>query len=396
MSCTFIAKRYNLHQRAYVDSKNVKIEVSERFPAWLGDPSDPPVEGSAPILSLPTELRLHIYSYLTNRGNDYVTEIQTPFGIIPNSPSQFTDYAYLYRSPGRVTKPRSISKQVIDLFHICRVMREELIDTCFSDRTFVLEASFYKRDTGGLFVLPLNPGPSAWVKKLVILTLVEGNGFAKGIADLRPLQQMINLKELCIAFSVKDVKRQGTKIDALGRRDNVLKAILECVPEDTKVRFEYDNGSNREIFAQFRNMETLNGLYEMYDDQRENAKAVLDDLSRWEHRKGKLSGSLINHSLCKYNGCQEGLGCVQSHCKVLIKETKLVTDPIFWSSNSSSASSEEEDGKDETVPATRICDSSPTPYGPRKKCVHGFTRCDTCEAGFMKKLKCWTGNVYKY
>ena len=366
MPNTFVVQRYSLAQSAYVDSKNVPLRPSEHlsppenFPECLGDPSRPPENGSAPILSLPTELRLQIYDYLTNDDVVHVDDFKRLLNAFNNPSPQTTKFTYLYRSPGRITRPPGISEQVVNLFHICRLMREELIDACFSDRTFLLEASLYRRDAGGLLVLPPNPGPTAWVKRLVLLTVVEGNGSVKGICDLRPLQRMTNLRILYVAFRTTNCKIPSCKLDPLKRPDNVLKAVLECVPKNAEVHFELDASTKLRLFAQFEDLRSYDtSLQDMTEDTKASVKALLDDVAASNDRKGRLSGSLTNHSLCEHPGCIEELSCVNSE---VLTESRRLADPLMPSKVEEKRSSDE--WETEALQAPGILDSSQTATPP--------------------------------
>ena len=378
MANTFIAKRYSLAQSAYVDSKNVRLRLterlplplSERFPECLGDPSKPPKDGSAPILSLPTELRLNIYDYLTNDDVVHADGFKRALNTFDIPSRQKTTFAYLYRSPGQVTRPHEITGQLINLFHICRLLREELIDRGFSDKTFVLEASLYRRDAGGLLVLPPNPGPMAWIKRLVLLTAVEGNGPVKGIGDLRPLQRMTNLRVLHVLFRVTNVKRTDCKLDALERPDNVLKAVLECVPKNTQVLFELDAAFKRQLFAQFRDLKHYETSFQaVSEENKANVQTLLDELAALNDRKGELSGSLVNHALCEYPVCLEELGCMNSHGVEEIGSRRLA-DPL-------SPSKVEEKRSDESD--TEALQTTPP-----------------AEWGLFQRLTRWTGIGHPY
>lgn len=314
---SFIARRWNTTCRAYVDSKNNKLPDIKPVPIDVSSPvlylpSKPPADGSAPFLSLPTELRLQIYDYLTDHDTVHLHDLQSTFDmpLIPSSP-----YAYLYRSPGRITKPNGISKQIIHLFHVCHQMRVELMDACFSDKTFVLEASLYQRDAAGLCVLPPNLGPTAWVKRLLLFTVVEIDGMLKGIADLRPLQQMTNLRELHIVFSVR--KKSKSNLSApitVHRLDNIFKAVLECVPEQTAVHFKQDDTFLLQY--PFKLDTKAHDLFEDKNDTDPTLATVVDDPKELGEIKGRLSGSEINHTLCQYLDCLEGLGCVNSQLQL--------------------------------------------------------------------------------
>ena len=379
MAETFVAKRWNINQRTYVDSKNNKLQTPKLI-SDLSTPSLPPANGSTPFLDLPTELRLQIYGYLTNNDTIYLSEFQSTFAI---ASSRSTAYAYLYRSPGRVTKPNAISRQVIDLFHVCRRMREELMDACFSDRTFVLEASLYQRDAGGLRMLPPKLGPTAWVKRLLLLTVVEVGGMMKGIGDLRPLQQMTNLREVFVVFSVRKAVR-SSDIGNLERRDDIFRAVFECVPKEATVHFEPDDALQESLLTQLG--PSVKYLFEKDGDADTDSTlaSLVEKMPALKATKGKLSGSEVNHALCQYHACLEGLGCVNSSFDLPLSPSADLEATLKVNK-----------GDDVVIyeaPKPSVVDqkqSSPKPE--QKKCVHGFYRCYRCEKGLMQKIKYWSG-----
>ncbi|KAK3715281.1 hypothetical protein LTR37_007248 [Vermiconidia calcicola] len=309
MAETFVARRWQTEIKDYVDTKNRRIPMpppvaESHVVNWQA--LNPPADGSTPFLSLPTELRLQIYAYLTTDTKVFALhEFNSTFDLGPRSN---TKYAYLYRSPGRITKLNSISKQIIKLLHVCHRMREELIDACFSDRTFILEASLYRIGSAGLKSPPLNLGPTAWVKRLLLITTVELDGHIQGIADLRQLQQMVNLEELRVIFLAKR-RWFGTHRQApLQRNDDVLKALLECVPASTVVRFESHESVKDELQSH------LNGGIQYLFENEEESQRLLEstkaNMLTLTAGQGKLSGSLVNHGECRFPMCDEGLGAV--------------------------------------------------------------------------------------
>ena len=308
---TFVARRWSTDIKDYVDSRNkklMKLPVIESAPGY-STASRPPASGVSPLLSLPTELRLRIYEYLTSNNTNDLHKFPSAFGL-PSS-----RYAYLYRSPGRLTKPGYRSKKVVDLFHVCHQMREELIDSSFNDKPWVLEAALYQKPAGGLHVLPSELGPIAWVKRLLLLTAVEVDGRPKGIADLRCIQQMTNLKHLQIVFVVTAKPHRVDQADIFARADNPIKAVLECVPKNTNVQLETGESCKEGLLKQF-------GPAVMYlaVENRAETKLALKSL---EHKSqalnesmGRLSGSTVDHSLCRYPSCQERRSCVNSHVQL--------------------------------------------------------------------------------
>ena len=316
-ACTTVFRRWHTTQRDYVDSKGIIIprpglprrETDQKSLPEPGDPTVPPQDGSTPFLSLPTELRLQIYSYLTAEKKD-IREMVGPqsIGGAHANPASNTIYTYLWRSPGRVTKANAVPPEIVRLFHVNRRMRLELIDSCFTDRTFVLEASLYRRSVGGLDVLPSRLGTTAWIKKLLLITTLDREkARPNGIADLRPLQEMVNLKELRMLFRALDPVIPG-RIS-----NSPVHAVMQCVPAGTKVIIGLLGTSEEELINELGGgigylfSGNANGMV-AYD----RLTANLDHMNR---DKGMLSGSVVNHGVCKYLTCGEqhiGAECVNA------------------------------------------------------------------------------------
>ena len=209
---SFVARRWSTLAKDYVDSKNQLLNATDvTKPIEKQTHSTPPADGSTPLLSLPTEVRLQIYAYLTEYYDDPLLRVYDRHSILRAhdgvnwitrvADSSGDKYVYWYRSPGRITNPKYLTKAMMQLFHVCRKLREELIDAYFSDKIFVVEASLYRKSAGGLCVLPADTGPAAWVRRLLVLTVVEVDGSIKGIGDLRSIQQMTSLRDLTIVFA---------------------------------------------------------------------------------------------------------------------------------------------------------------------------------------------------
>ena len=201
------------------------------------------------------------------------------------------------------------------LMEVCRSMRGEVIDACFRDDTFVLEASLYKEESGGLLVLPTQKlVPSAWIKKLLIITVLELDGRQKWITDLRPLQQMTNLVEVRILLTIRRRSKSPSKasqemIAKRRRLDHPVAAIVECVPKSAKVYIGCDETLQKELQGSFG--DTLGYLFE--HDEAEAMDTVKSDmLNTFQRSQGQLSGSIIDHSKCSHAGCVEDLDCVNS------------------------------------------------------------------------------------
>jgi hypothetical protein len=254
MHNTFVFRRWHNEAKGYVDSNNriLTTPVIDRKPQLLSLPSIPPADGSSPFLTIPTELRLNIYKYLTvaDEANNQDT-VFTPHSFVERqrTKTSSTRYAYVYRSPGRMTKSNAVSKEMIILLHVCHQMREELLDSCFDDRVFILEASLYCEDAAGLRMLPSALMPSAWVRYLLILTAVELDGWPKGLADLRPLQQMTNLKEVRIVFTARKRCKGHSNSPPGLREDHPIKAIVQCIPRTAKVQLDMNEGIKTQLLA---------------------------------------------------------------------------------------------------------------------------------------------------
>ena len=194
------------------------------------------------------------------------------------------------------------------LMQVCHLMRREVMDTLsFAGDTFVLEASLYKDSVSGLLVLPTKKLiPSAWIKKLVIITAVELHGTHKGIANLLPLQQMTNLTEVRILPAIKP----GVAVSfTLKRLDSPIAAVVECIPKSAQIYLGCDWPLKAELKA------SLGGYIE-YAFMNEESQATMESrMVSFTDRQGRLSGSSIDHSECsKLRGCVEGLDCVNSRC----------------------------------------------------------------------------------
>ncbi|KAK5173506.1 uncharacterized protein LTR77_002187 [Saxophila tyrrhenica] len=287
MSSTFIYRRWqqqSIPNTPMIDSKPLILRAT---------PSMPPTNGSSPLLRLPTELRLQIYRYLT------------------------------INHPGRLTKPNAVSRPFINLLQICQRMRAEILDDCFADRTFVVEASLYKQPAGGLCVLPQNLLPSGWVKRLLILTVVESGGKCKGIADLRSLQQMTGLKDFRIVFTRRDLcalvplylrgkyVRCSHSDVAEKRLDDPTEAVFECVLKSAKIEVDMGSRVKDELLAALR--EGIRYLFADEDSEEDDGTRQVD-MKKIREKQGHLSGSEVDHSRCSFADCDEGLHCVNSRC----------------------------------------------------------------------------------
>lgn len=252
-----------------------------------------------------------IYGYLTKDQEKINDAIDTQFATSSSKPmlEASTTYGYLWRSPGRVTKANVITREVINLFQISRRVREELLDTCFGDRTFVLEASLYSRSVGGLDVLPPRLGMTAWVKKLLLITTLDKEQTrSKGMADLRPLQEMVNLKELRILFRAMD------RIDPLKEANCAIRAAVSCVPAGTRVTIGLEDETlQAELLRELGH--SLDYLFT------ENTNAIVGCTQLNAHKgkvfadQGMLSGSRVNHGTCRFPHCQEQdlrVSCINS------------------------------------------------------------------------------------
>lgn len=319
---TTVYRRWNTSQKDYVDDKGIVIPRPvgpvEEAPPPSGDwqnPAKPPENGSAPFLRLPTELRLEIYRYLNADEKDIKATVDRQFDARSNYPPRAEPsvmYAYLYRSPGRITKVNAISREVIKFFHINHSVREELLDSCFGDRTFVLEASFYSRSVGGLDVLPPRLGMTAWVKKLLIITILDREKLQpKGICNMVPLQEMVNLKELRILFQAPE------PVDPLKVANSPVWAIISCVPASTKVTIGLSIDQVRMYCLALEQdiKEDLGRSVDYLFEANAHARAAYDrydaNTDRLNTIKGMLSGSRINHENCRFPTCQGHLSAIR-------------------------------------------------------------------------------------
>lgn len=330
-STTMIYRRWQTEQKGYIDSQGAAVARSVHAPPLPGlpkeqmtgpDPSNPPQNGSTPFLSLPTELRLQIYGYLTNHSRN-IREVVHSLST-SRTVSKECATTYLYRSPGRVTKANAVPSEVIKLFHVSHKMRDELIDSCFGDRTFVIEASLYRRSVGGLNVLPAQLGMTAWVKKLLLITTID-DARAKGIADLRPLQEMVDLRVLRIVF-----KALGP-VHPFEVANNPLRAVLSCVQRDCAVHIGADDAMQQELLADLG--ASVGYLF------RDNANAIAaydrlsEGLDGLKADQGSFSGSHVNHGICSFPTCQErhlDIRCVNSQTPGTLPPLEDVDWPLKY------------------------------------------------------------------
>jgi hypothetical protein len=285
---TFIYRRWST-QGFYVDSKNERLTADGKLP----DANDanpyaqflPPKDGSCPFLELPVELRLHIFSYLSTDNNDDGTLAtfngkHRPHLMQANLKSY--PYADLYRSPGRVTRCNAtISKHLLTVLHVCHAFREEVLDACFDDRIWVIEASFYDERVAGLCVLPSYLLPSAWVKRLLILTAIDLDGRAKRLANLQPLQQMTNLREVHIVFGIKKWHSRGPG----HMYPNPVVAIAQSIPASARVHIGADPDKKKELLSKLGE-----GINYLFRDRSIDATvaAMQADLPALSERQGTL------------------------------------------------------------------------------------------------------------
>ena len=314
MAFSFIGKRYKRDPRSYMYVDSISDPLAEPTSELLEHDNAPkiPLDSPTHFLNIPTEIRLEIYGWLT-MGNESPNRYN---GTLPNlfdlRSGSGTQYVYLYRSPGRCTRPNSLSRSVMDLFHVCHQIRVELLDAFFSERVFVLEASFYSKDTGGLRVVPPNLGPMTWLRRLLILTVLQLNGPVKGIADLRLLQQMTSLEELQIVFVVQRRREFSSTYPICNVPDDLIKAILECVPKSARIHLGPTAALEKKLLSALGP-----GVQYLLSENVEETSNVLstlkDDMDALCETQGRLSGSCFNHGVCHYPKCLEGLGCVNSH-----------------------------------------------------------------------------------
>ena len=311
---TFVYRRWGTDFRGYVASSRDRLydsslSMSEELIQTPYLRAEPASETSTTLMSLPTEIRLRIYEYLVAEDNCFSLEsfehLFDPIIV------QGTKYAYLYRSPRRTPHPNGLRRDVAKLFHICRKIREELTDEIFGDRRFVIEASFYQSPMGYPEVLPTSIGPTAFVRRLLLITVIELDDTVHGMTDLRPLQEMINLTELHIVFVATSRERLGS-VDILELPNNPIQAVLECIPKRANVKFGTDGlfwNTQLDLSMHLFSLERVDHISPLALSSIQHNTHTLDE------RKGRLSGSRVNHSLCQYPTCLEGLDCVNSRLR---------------------------------------------------------------------------------
>ena len=160
--------------------------------------------------------------------------------------------------------------------------------------------------------MPPTLGSTALIRRLLLITVIEMDGQTKGIADLRPLQRMTNLRELRILFTTRKFGQEV--VDFHDRADSVFKAIIECIPGNAIVHYDIDDPQDEHRERRTPIPQRSGSEYENIGYARWVLDAVKEDMPALEQRKGKLSGSEVNHAMCSFGHCLEGLGCVNSQC----------------------------------------------------------------------------------
>jgi hypothetical protein len=284
-STTFTCRRWT--KGSYADIDDYTEIVNRQLPIFV---CKPPPDGSSPFLKLPTELRLQIYDCLTKQNSRPTPPSSTkPATLQPDSDGRV--YADLYRSPGRLTKHNQLlSKDAMPLLQVSHQTRAELLKSFFGNRIWVLEASLYNIDISGLSVFPSDLKPSPFVRRLLILTVLQANSFSsRSIADLSPLKQMTHLQEVRIIFAIQgkwDTESEQTVIQGPSPKD-VIQAVLEHIPSSAEVHLGADEGLKGELLSQlgsgvsylFREGET----YAMVE-------ALRSELPTLRRRQGLYSG----------------------------------------------------------------------------------------------------------
>lgn len=167
----------------------------------------------------------------------------------------------------------------------------------------------------------------------------------KRIADLRPLQQMTSLQELRIAFMPRISPE--TPQDPLNNTvldQAVLRAIIECVPRSTTIRFDMDESSRQKLLFQLG--PSVRYLFDKPEPHPTHPAVFAEAALRFINfyleslclNKGRLSGDTSDHSGCRSGFCRTQAACVNSRSDF---EHTVLDPPEQWNSTAEQSAREQ-------------------------------------------------------
>ena len=264
-------------------------------------------------MSLPTELRLKIF--------ESIFDNLTPITLFKGS-----DTIVLVNSAQ--TEPRDLGNKSIhhnatEILKVSRQFHDEAEDVFYNRTLFGIIASPYQEPAKLTYgVEGLKPMPNDHIpvrvlrkiKRLLFVMHLRGPAYTRHgyrVADLRYLQAMENLKEIRIVFTnPKDLSYSHDHAAP-------IQAIVESVPPSARVRFgpnapRSQNDNDCENVEHYPGSPGQNLAMASNDGRSVLYTRVEEHISKIDERRGVLSGSKVDHSLCTYKNCIEGKRCVNS------------------------------------------------------------------------------------
>jgi hypothetical protein len=274
-----------------------------------------PPSPAASLLTLPTEIRLNIF--------EHVFDNQKPITLFNGS-----DAIVLVNSAQRDPKEtanRSNRRNRTDLLRVCRQIHHEAEDVFFDRTLFGIIASPYQepaRISHGIDVhkaLPYGCIPTSTlrrIKKFLFVMHLRGWTYAQvgyRVGDLRYLQAMTALREIRIVLTAPS----NVSLGAFNMAP--IRGIIESVPFSVRVRIgpqslesskddESETHEGVDSSSQTAASKRVNVGRELY-------AYVQKHVNTLGERRGVLSGSTVDHSLCSFQNCVEGKICTNSEMK---------------------------------------------------------------------------------
>jgi len=213
--------------------------------------------GQASLLGLPPELRQDIFRYV----------------IAPHG------YAYLYNTPGTyVRRPYSMANMTLML--VSRSIRAEAKEVLYAQTVFVIEVWLSKR-------LPYSTTymvPQYVLERIRHLILVVTLSVSSTPNDnLRTFQHMTSLRDVEIAFRVRNIVPLKDKPDLLARLLLPIQVFIQGVPATARIHIGADDPLVRRIFISNGDIET-----NAYSERM--MKVAQRHITRLTYGQGSLSG----------------------------------------------------------------------------------------------------------
>jgi hypothetical protein len=277
--------------------------------------TSPPSSGAS-LLTLPTEIRLSIF--------EHVFDNQKPITLF-NGSDAIVLVNSAQRDPKETTN-RPNRRNRTDLLRVCRQIHNEAEDVFFDRTLFGIIASPYQepaRVSHGVEVhKALPPGciPASTlrrIRRVLFVMQLRGWTYAKvgyRVGDLRYLQAMTALREIRIVLTAPS----NVSVGAFNMAP--IRAIMENVPISVRVRIgpqslESSKDDESETHEEGVDSSSQTAASKRVNVGRELYAYVQKHVNTLGERRGVLSGSTVDHSLCSFQNCVEGKSCVNSEMK---------------------------------------------------------------------------------